>query len=86
MSDIQLHNIFGEQSAKAHMSLSDRDVFTLPKGVRQIRVNTGMAWVSLGQQDVIVRPQEALYLHQDRNGVVVTALGNQRLEFDMVSE
>ena len=71
---------------KERMSLSDREVFTLPRQVRFVRVLSGTAWVSIGREDVVIRPQETLYLTHQKPGVVVTALGKQRLEFEMIAE
>ena len=71
---------------KERMSLSDREVFTLPRQVRFVRVLSGTAWVSIGRDDVVIRPQESLYLTQRQPGAVVTALGKQRLEFEMIAE
>jgi hypothetical protein len=65
------------------MTISDKDAFTLPKQVRYIRVLSGTAWVSVGREDVIVRPAETLYL--TKPGVVITALGQKRLEFEMIA-
>ena len=71
---------------KERMSLSDKEAFTLPQQVRFFRVLSGTAWVSIGREDVVIRPQESLYLSQKQPGVVVTALGKQRLEFEMVAD
>ena len=71
---------------KERMSLSDREVFTLPRQVRFVRVLSGTAWVSIGREDVVIRPQETLYLTQRQPGAIVTALGKQRLEFEMIAE
>jgi hypothetical protein len=71
------------QSSSERMTLTEQDAFTLPQKVRFIRVISGTAWVSVGREDVIVRPAETLYLN--RPGVVITALGKRRLEFDMIA-
>ena len=77
-------NIFNRSHAEAErMTISEKDAMTLPKGVRFIRVLSGTAWVSVGREDVIVRPAETLYLAKP--GVVVTALGQKRLEFEMIA-
>lgn len=65
------------------MTITEKEAFTLPKSVRSIRVISGTAWVSVGREDIIVRPAETLFLN--RSGVVVTALGQKRLEFDMIA-
>ncbi len=66
------------------VSLDSRTALTLPPSVRGIRVITGKAWVSLDREDVVVGTQEILYLHPDRHGTVVTALGQKRLEFEII--
>lgn len=71
------------QSSSERMTLTEQDAFTLPQKVRLIRVISGTAWVSVGREDVIVRPAETLYLNKP--GVVITALGQRRLEFDMIA-
>lgn len=77
-------NIFQKTHADAErMSISEKDAFTLPKQVRSIRVLSGTAWVSVGREDIIVRPAETLYL--TKPGVVITALGQKRLEFEMIA-
>jgi hypothetical protein len=77
-------NIFNRSQADAErMTISEKDAITLPKQVRFIRVLSGTAWVSVGREDVIVRPAETLYLAKP--GVVVTALGQKRLEFEMIA-
>ena len=76
--------IFNKVHADAErLTITEKDAFTLPKGVRFIRVISGTAWVSVGREDVIVRPAETLYLAKP--GVVVTALGQKRLEFEMIA-
>jgi hypothetical protein len=70
--------------ADQRVSLTDRMVWTLPKEVRGIRVVAGQAWVSLGRENVVIRSQQTLYLHPDRRGAVITALGGKRLEFEMI--
>jgi hypothetical protein len=75
-------NIFHKAEAE-RMTISEKDAFTLPKRVRSIRVISGTAWVSVGREDVIVRPAETLYLNKP--GVVITALGQKRLEFEMIA-
>jgi hypothetical protein len=77
-------NIFNKTHNDAErMTISEKDAITLPKGVRFIRVISGTAWVSVGREDVIVRPAETLFL--SKPGVVVTALGQKRLEIDMIA-
>lgn len=72
-----------EVPEKEHVSLDDQQAFMLPQRVRQVKVLTGTARIVLGDEAVILRPKEALYLHHYRPGVVVTALGKQQLEFEM---
>ncbi len=74
--------------SKAHsdserMTISEKDAITLPKRARFIRVISGTAWVSVGREDVIVRPAETLFLNKP--GVVITALGQKRLEFELIA-
>lgn len=84
-------NIFGRskhtgQGDNQRVSLDSRTAFTLPPSVRGIRVITGKAWVALDREDVIVGTQETLYLHPDRHGTVITALGQKRLEFEIIGK
>jgi hypothetical protein len=83
MSFMNIARAFSQPYEKARISLSDKDAYTLPKRARQLKVISGTAWVSVGLQDVIVRPQETLRLQKERFGITVTALGKQRVEFEI---
>ena len=86
MSLVNLNRYGSKASDRVRVSLSEKDALTLPPRTRQIRVISGQAWISLGHEDVVIGPQETLYLHQKRPGAVVTSLGKQRLEFDLIEE
>jgi hypothetical protein len=71
------------QPESERMTISEKDAITLPKRARFIRVLSGTAWVSVGREDMIVRPAETLFINKP--GVVITALGQKRLEFELIA-
>jgi hypothetical protein len=77
--------MFHKRRNSQRMALTERTAYTLPSHVRGIRVISGKAWVTLGREDVIVGTQETFYLRPNQHGTVVTALGRDRLEFDLIA-
>ena len=71
------------KTTSLRMSLAQDRAYMLPPDVHQIEVLSGGAWVSLGPDDVVVRHHEAIQLHPKRQRVMVTPLGEERLEFVM---
>ncbi|MBZ0301034.1 MAG: hypothetical protein K8J31_14900 [Anaerolineae bacterium] len=74
-----------KENQEQRVTLDDRMAWMLPKDVRGIRVVSGQAWVSLGLEDMVVNTKETLYIHPDRRGAVITALGHKRLEFELIA-
>jgi len=63
------------------MILAGGRAYTLPSGFHQIEVLSGGAWLSLGLDNVVARRNQVVRLHPDRQSVVVTPMGKERLEF-----
>jgi hypothetical protein len=57
----------------------------LPRSVRRFRVLAGKAWVALDTEDVIVRYQETLHLRNRHSPAIVTPLGSEGLELEIIA-
>jgi hypothetical protein len=66
------------------VTIRETDAYTVPDGARRLRVANGGAWVSHLREDFILNAGQTLHLHpDDREGVVVTAVGHQPLELEI---
>jgi hypothetical protein len=66
------------------VTIRETDAYTVPSGARKLRVAYGGAWVSHLSEDIVLNVGQVLHLHpDDRDGVVVTAVGHQPLELEI---
>lgn len=57
----------------------------LPRSTRRVRVLSGKAWLSHETADQIVRYHESIQLQHSQSGTVVTALGQEHLELEILA-
>jgi hypothetical protein len=72
-----------QQARPQRVTVSEAEAYTLPRGVRMMRVMRGGAWVSHRREDMIVYREQSLHLASDHDGVVVTALGHEPVEIEL---
>lgn len=59
--------------------LTKNDVYKLPKTHREIQVLSGIAWISLDKQDIILHGPAKASLPPSKNFAVISALNNMPL-------
>jgi hypothetical protein len=52
------------------------EVYRLPQTHREVQVLSGIAWITLDQQDIILQSSEKTSLPSSKNAVVISALNN----------
>ena len=55
------------------------EVYRLPQTHREIQVLSGIAWITLDKQDIILRGPEKVSLPPSKNFAVISALNNMPL-------
>jgi hypothetical protein len=66
------------------VTIRETDAYTVPSGARRLRVAYGGAWVSHLREDIVLNVGQILHLNpNDRDIVVVTAVGHQPLELEI---
>ena len=73
-----LQNI-SELAAPDHIILMENEVYRLPQSHREIQVLSGMAWITLDKQDLILQSSEKASLPPSKNFAVISALNNMPL-------
>jgi hypothetical protein len=72
------------QDCSQRVIICEMDAFTVPDGAYKLRVVYGGAWVSHLREDIILYAGQVLHLNSnDREGVVVTAVGHQPVELEI---
>ena len=59
--------------------LMENEVYRLPQTHREIQVLSGIAWITLDQQDIILQSPEKASLPPSKNFAVISALNNMPL-------
>ncbi len=59
--------------------LMKNEVYRLPQTHRQIQVLSGIAWITLDKQDIILHSPEKISLPPSKNFAVISALNNMPL-------
>jgi hypothetical protein len=54
-------------------------VYKLPQVVREIQVLSGIAWLTIDKQDIILQSAEKTLLSPSKNAAVISALNNMPL-------
>lgn len=70
---------------KTHLRVQAGQSRVLPSSARRVRVLSGKAWVALDSADQIVRYHESIRLHPNQSGAVVTALGQEPLQLEILA-
>ena len=68
-----------ELTAPDRIILMNNEVYRLPQTHREIQVLSGIAWITLDQQDIILQSHEKASLPPSKNFVVISALNNMPL-------
>lgn len=68
------------------LSVRVGQTYALPKETRQVRILAGDAWVSLGQDDVVVHRHQTLHIHPGRQAIYITPLGKQQIEIVIATQ
>ena len=56
--------------------LMKNEVYRLPQTHRQIQVLSGIAWITLDKQDIILHSSEKASLPSSKNAALISALNN----------
>lgn len=65
--------------------LDANDVAVLPLAIQTVRVLSGTAWITLNQDDIIVKSGEKVTLYPDRYPPVISALDNRQLVYEIIT-
>ena len=68
-----------ELAAPERIILMENEVYRLPQTHREIQVLSGIAWITLDQQDIILQSHEKASLPPSKNFAVISALNNMPL-------
>lgn len=68
-----------ELTAPDRIILMNNEVYRLPQTHREIQVLSGIAWITLDQQDIILQSPEKASLPPSKNFAVISALNNMPL-------
>ena len=68
-----------ELAAPDRIILMNNEIYRLPQTHREIQVLSGIAWITLDQQDIILQSPEKASLPPSRNFAVISALNNMPL-------
>lgn len=61
------------------------DVAALPRADQVVRVISGCAWVTLNQDDLIIRSGERMTLYPGKYAPVISALGDNQLVYEIIT-
>ena len=67
---------YSELAAPDRIILMKDEVYRLPQIHREIQVLSGIAWITLDKQDIILNSSEKVFLPSSKNPVVISALNN----------
>ncbi|MEG4516133.1 MULTISPECIES: hypothetical protein [unclassified Microcoleus] len=70
---------YSECAAPDRIILKGNEVYRLPQTNQEIQVLSGIAWITLDQQDIILHSQEKASLPPSKNFAVISALNNMPL-------
>jgi hypothetical protein len=70
---------YSEYTAPARIILMKNEVYRLPQTHREIQVLSGIAWISLDKQDIILHSPEKSSIPPSKNFAVISALNNMPL-------
>ncbi len=70
---------YSELAAPDRIILMNNEVYRLPQTHREIQVLSGIAWITIDQQDIILQSHEKASLPPSQNFAVISALNNMPL-------
>lgn len=70
---------YSECAAPERIILMKNEVYRLPQTHRAIQVLSGIAWITVDQQDIILHGVEKISLPPSKNFAVISALSNMPL-------
>jgi hypothetical protein len=71
--------ISSELAASDRIILMKDEVYRLPQTYREIQVLSGIAWITIDTQDIILNNSEKVTLPSSKNPAVISALNNVSL-------
>ncbi|MCC3404489.1 MAG: hypothetical protein JGK17_02665 [Microcoleus sp. PH2017_10_PVI_O_A] len=70
---------YSECAAPERIIIMKNEVYKLPQTNREIQVLSGIAWITLDKQDIILHSPEKASLSPSKNFAVISALSNMPL-------
>lgn len=67
---------YSELAAPDRIILMKDEVYRLSQTHREVQVLSGIAWITLDQQDIILQSSEKTSLPSSKNAAVISALNN----------
>lgn len=67
------------------IKLENNQVFKLPQAYREVQVLSGTAWITVDQQDIILRCGEKTAIPSSNNFAVISALTKNPLIFEVLT-
>jgi hypothetical protein len=67
---------YSNLAAPDRIILMKDEVYRLPQTHREVQVLSGIAWITIDKQDIILRSSEKVSLPSSQNAVVISALNN----------
>ena len=71
--------MFGIQSSPYLLSLAPGEVFRLPQASHSVQVLSGIAWLTVAGEDIILANHEVASLLSSQNVALISALSEQPL-------
>ncbi|WP_293129261.1 hypothetical protein [Microcoleus sp. bin38.metabat.b11b12b14.051] len=70
---------YSECAAPDRIIVMKNEVYRLPQTHREVQVLSGIAWITLDKQDIILQTPEKLSLPPSKNSAIISALNNMPL-------
>jgi hypothetical protein len=70
---------YSECAAPERIILMKNEVYRLPQNHREVQVLSGIAWITIDKQDIILHGLEKISLPPSKNFAVISALSNMPL-------
>lgn len=67
-----------------HFTLEKGEVFRVPVACRELRVLSGVAWITVAGQDIILTSGETASLGSNKGSAILSALGKVPLSLEVV--
>ena len=86
MTARSIHNVNSESVShdlKEVVRMEHGDLYCLPYGALNVRVLSGIAWITSQTEDHVLEPDEELAIPRQMHAVIVSAVGHQSLSFEV---